>query len=106
MVLAPQARIYHPLPGSWSRLLRIFFRNGFGSAYAYKFQPESVFETHESLHDGDFQPRTSLPYRIARFPLRLLKALGTGQQMRFAAYSSYALGYVWGLMTARKLSHG
>ncbi len=106
VVLAAQARIYHPLPGSWPKLLRIFFRNGFGSAYAYKFQPESVYETHESLHDADFEPRTSLPYRIARFPLRLLKALGSGQQMRFAAYSSYALGYAWGLITARKLSHG
>lgn len=106
VVLAPQARIYHPLPATWKKLLRIFFRNGFGSAYTYKFQRESVYETHESLHDADFKPQTSLPYRIVRFPLRLLKALGTGQQMRFAAYSSYAFGYVWGLLSARRLPHG
>ncbi len=106
VVLAPQARIYHPLPATWKKLLRIFFRNGFGSAYTYKFQRESVYETHESLHDAGFKPQTSLPFRIVRFPLRLLKALGTGQQMRFAAYSSYAFGYVWGLLSARRLPHG
>lgn len=105
VVLAPQARIYHPLPATWGKLLRIFFRNGFGSAYAYKFQRDSVFETHEALHDRDFQPRTSLPYRLARFPLRLLKALGELQFMRFGAYCSYALGYGWGTLTARKLHH-
>lgn len=106
VVLAPQARIYHPLPASWSKLLRIFFRNGFGSAYAYKFQRGSVFETHEALHDRDFQPRTTLLYRLVRFPLRLLKALGEFQFMRFGAYCSYALGYAWGILTARKLPHG
>lgn len=104
VVLAPQARIHHPLPATWRKLLRIFFRNGFGSAYAWKFQPDSVYETHESLHVADFEPRTSLPYRIARYPLRLLKALLGFQFMRFGAYCSYALGYAWGLLTARKLN--
>lgn len=106
VVLAPQARIYHPLPASWGKLLRIFFRNGFGSAYAYKFQRDHVFETHESLHDGGFQPRTTLPYRLARYPLRLIKALADFQFMRFGAYCSYALGYGWGTLSARKLPRG
>ena len=106
VVLAPQARIYHPLPSDWTKLLRIFFRNGFGSAYAYKFQRASVFETHEVLHDEAFQPRTTLIYRLGRYPLRLLKALGEGQFMRFGAYCSYALGYGWGVMTAKELPRG
>jgi GT2 family glycosyltransferase len=106
VVLAPQARIYHPLPASWGKLLRIFFRNGFGSAYAYKFQREHVYETHERLHDRAFQPRTTLPFRLVRFPIRLIKALGEFQFMRFGAYCSYALGYGWGALTARKLPHG
>ena len=96
VVLAPNARIYHPLPDGWKKLLSIFFRNGIGSAYAQKFQPETVFETNERLGDDDFQPRTSLGYRIARYPLRLIKALFSGQSMRFCAYSFYAMGYVWG----------
>ena len=103
VVLAPHCRIYHPMPRDWTKLLRIFFRNGFGSAYTYKFQRECVYETHEALHDRDFQPRTSLAYRAARYPARLLKALGTRQFMRFGAYCSYALGYGWGALTARKM---
>ncbi len=103
VVLAPQARIYHPLPPDWRRLLRTFFRNGYGSAYARKFHPDAVFETHEQLDDAGFRPRTSLAYRALRFPLRLAKALVTGRRHRFAAYCSYAAGYIWGWMTAKEI---
>ena len=106
VVLAPGARIYHPMPENWRGLLRIFFRNGFGSAYTYKYRRGCVYETHEALHAAGFQPRTRLPYRIARYPLRLLRALATRQFMRFGAYCSYALGYGWGALTARELPRG
>ncbi len=102
VVLAPNARIYHPLPGTWRKLLRQFFRNGYGSAYAQKFQPESVYETHEKLHDASFVPRRPLWYRVARFPLRLVKALGEGKILRFGAYAAYAAGYLWGVIRARR----
>lgn len=106
VVLAPNARIHHPLPEGWRRLLRTFFRNGYGSAYARKYQPESVYETHEELDSGSFQPRTTLAYRAARFPLRLVKALTTGQGMRFGAYCAYACGYIWGMATAKENALG
>lgn len=102
VVLAPGARIHHPLPDGWRQLLRQFFRNGFGSAYAWKFQRASVYETHEALDEAQFTPRTSLGYRLVRFPLRLMRALFTGQTMRLAAYSAYAVGYVWGLLRAKE----
>jgi glycosyltransferase involved in cell wall biosynthesis len=103
IVLAPRARIYHPMPDGWKKLIRIFFRNGYGSAYARRFQPDSVYETHERLDSNGFQPRTSLAWRICRFPFRLLAALFRGRELRFAAYCSYAAGYLWGGLTARKL---
>lgn len=104
VVLAPGARIYHPMPDGWRKLLRTFFRNGFGSAYARRFHPDSVYETHEALDSGGFQPRTSLLYRVVRFPFRLLAAFATGKWIRFAAYCSYGCGYVWGLMTAKEIT--
>jgi len=103
VVLVPNARIYHPLPNGWHPLLRIFFRNGFGSAYAQKFQPENVYDTHELLEATDFQAKRNLTYRILRFPIRLAAALVRGQLMRFMAYSSYALGYAWAWLTAKKI---
>jgi len=102
VVLVPRAAIYHPLPDGWRRLMRIFFRNGYGSAYARKFQPAAVYETHESLEAGSFRSRRSFAYRLARFPLRLAKALAQGRFLRFSAYCAYACGYIWGTMTARE----
>ncbi len=102
VVLVPNARIYHPLPDGWRQLLRIFFRNGFGSAYSHKFRPDSVYETHEELDESTFRPRTTFAYRVARFPFRLLAALIQGKFMRFGAYCSYAWGYVWGLILAKE----
>lgn len=106
VVLAPNARIYHPLPDSWRKLLRQFFRNGYGSAYAQKFQPDSVYETHESLHDASFVARRPLWYRVLRFPGRLIKAALEGKTMRFLAYCAYALGYGWGMLAARRGAFG
>lgn len=103
VVLAPNCRIYHPLPDGWWKLVRTFFRNGKGSAYAQRFQPETVYETDEQLNDAEFQPRRSLGYRVLRFPVRLLKAVVSGQFMRFAAYAAYACGYGWGWITNREL---
>jgi GT2 family glycosyltransferase len=102
VVLAPGARIHHPLPAGLRPLLHVFFRNGYGSAYAQKYRPESVYDTHERLADAHFQPRRPLAYRAARFPLRLGQAVARGQGLRFAAYCAYAIGYVWGLVTAKE----
>lgn len=102
VVLAPNTRIHHPLPNGWASLLRIFFRNGYGSAYTRKFQPESVYETSETLAESDFRPKTGLAYRAIRFPARLLWALLRGQLMRFAAYCAYACGYAWGMISAKE----
>jgi GT2 family glycosyltransferase len=104
VVLAPNTRIYHPLPDGWRALLRIFFRNGFGSAYALKYQAESVYETDEKVDARGFKPRTSLGYRILRFPGRLALAFLRGQEMRFAAYTAYAAGYLWGMASAQPIS--
>jgi GT2 family glycosyltransferase len=103
VVLAPHCRIHHPLPPNFRALLRTFFRNGYGSAYAQRFAPDSVYETHESLDAASFRPRTRLAFRVARFPMRLLRALATGQWLRLAAYCVYAAGYAWGWCTAKRL---
>jgi GT2 family glycosyltransferase len=102
VVLVPGAVAFHPLPAGWGDLLRLFFRNGFGSAYAHKYQPDSVYDTHENVDAGSFRARRSLTYRLARYPLRLIRAAFTGRTLRLAGYCSYACGYVWGALTARE----
>lgn len=102
VVLAPHARIHHPLPQNMKGLLRLFFRNGYGSAYARKFRPESIYETHEHVDSEGFTEKTSLTYRVLRFPVRLLWAVCRGRFLRFFAYCAYACGYAWGAVTARE----
>ena len=104
VVLVPHSRIYHPLPDGWGPLVKIFFRNGFGSAYSRKYDPDTVYETHEGNADKDFNPKNSFPFRVFRFPVRLIKALLQLKFMRFAAYCSYACGYCWGTLTAKEKS--
>lgn len=103
VVLVPKAAIHHPVPMSWRNTARLFFRNGRGSAYAWKFQPDSVYDTHEQTNDTSFRPRNTLGYRIARYPGRLARALLTRQWIRLFAYVVYAAGYLWGLIAERKI---
>ena len=102
VVLVPNARIFHPLPYGWGPLLRIFFRNGFGSAYSRKFHPDTVYETYEGDNIDNFNPQNTLLYRAFRFPLRLITALFQGKFMRLLAYCSYACGYFQGILTAKE----
>jgi len=102
VVLVPGATAYHPLPSGWRAVLRLFFRNGFGSAYAQKFHRDTVYDTHESVEVSGFQPRHGLLFRVARYPLRLARAAATGQAIRLVGYCSYACGYCWGALTARE----
>ena len=66
-----------------------------------------MYETHEDLHDRSFVARRSLAYRVARFPMRLARALISFQEMRFVAYVCYGAGYLWGWLTAKEIPrHG
>ncbi len=104
VVLAPGARIHHPLPDGWRTTLRTYFRNGFGSAYAQKFEPKSVYETHESLDSRDFRAQRPWAYRVLRFPLRMVGAIARGHAIRFVADCAYAVGYVYGLARAQRIA--
>ena len=96
VVLAANTWIYHPMPDNFFKLVRTFFRNGKGSSYAQKFHPELVYETDESLIPVDFKPKVNFFLRCLRFPLRLLRALFSLKLLRLTAYTSYALGFIWG----------
>ncbi len=104
VVLSPNARIYHPLPNGWRMTLKTFFRNGFGSAYAQKFEPASVYETHESVDAKDFKAQRPWAYRVARFPMRLVAAVARGNLIRFVAYTAYGVGYGYGLARAERIA--
>lgn len=104
VVLVPNARIHHPLPADMRGLLKLFFRNGYGSAHAWKFHRDSVYETHEKLEARSFAATRPFVYRLVRMPLRITAALLTGKSLRAFAYCAYTCGYAWGLIAAKPIT--
>lgn len=96
VVLAPHSPVYHPFPSGLSGFLRLFFRNGKGSAFAQRFQPHLVYETDERVRSTRFQEKRSFIYRLFRFPLRLIYSIMTFKVFRFLGYTAYGLGFLWG----------
>ncbi|MFA6599660.1 MAG: glycosyltransferase [Candidatus Omnitrophota bacterium] len=96
VVLAPDTWAYHPLPPTLSKFIRMFIRNGYGSAYAQVHHPEINYDTDENIEEKGFVPKRPFIYRIFRFPVRLLKSLVTFQWIRFLGYTVYLIGYIQG----------
>ena len=98
VVLAPDTWIHHPLPDNIWKFIRVFLRNGYGSAYLQRFYPEICYDTDEAVESGQFVAKRSLLWRILRYPLRLVRALTAFQWIRFLGYAVYLIGYLAGLI--------
>ena len=59
VVLAPQTWAYHPLPDSLPQFIRVFLRNGYGSAYLQLVHPEINYDTDEEADSSGFVPKRS-----------------------------------------------
>lgn len=94
VVIAPHTYISHPLPDSFLAVLRMYYRNGKGSAYAQRHYPERVYELTDGHCRNQFAPKMSFPKRILRYPFRTLGALCRGHFIRVATDTAYALGYL------------
>lgn len=98
VVLAPDTWAYHPLPESFFKFLRLFFRNGYGSAYLQVVHPELSYDTDENLESSGFTPKRSFLYRGLRYPIRLIQSLINLQGIRFSGYLVYLFGYLIGYL--------
>ncbi|MFN0057060.1 MAG: hypothetical protein ACKVX7_01260 [Planctomycetota bacterium] len=93
VVIAPHCYVCHPLPDSFVALLRMYFRNGRGSAFAQRRYPERIFNLTDGFGGNDFPARVSFTTRVLRFPLRLARAFVRGQWIRLATDLAYAAGH-------------
>lgn len=91
VVVVPEVVYHHLPPANLNKLLRQFFRNGRQAAYTNRNYPQWVIET-PAAH-GSFKTQATVPRRILRFPMRLLKALITGKPIWFLCDVSYAMGF-------------
>lgn len=98
IVLAPETWIHHPLPENLFQFIRVFLRNGYGSAYLERFYPEINYDTDEALSSKNFAPKHSFLRRVLRYPVRLGKSLLSFQWIRLLGYSVYLIGYFAGFL--------
>ena len=98
VVLAPETWIHHPLPENIWKFIRVFLRNGYGSAYLQRFYPEICYDTDEAVDSNPFVAKRSFLKRLLRYPIRLASALVTFQWIRFLGYSVYVIGYFAGMI--------
>jgi len=104
VVLIPQTWFYHLPPATFWKFVKKFYRNGQGSSYIQLHHPELVYETHTGK--GEFVRKRSLPYRIARYPLRLLDNLAHLRFIGLAADLAYAAGCMTGYVKYSRAAAG
>jgi hypothetical protein len=100
IAIAPNSWGYHPMPGTLTGMLRMFFRNGMGSCWVQRHFPELAFHDAED-HTTPFRARTSRGCRIAGFAWGQLGNLARGRVFYFTARLGYAAGFLYGAMSRK-----
>lgn len=95
VALAPLCWIYHPMPKNLVKFVKMYFRNGAGSAWVFTHFPEFAIHDAED-HLTPFKPKTTFTYRIMWSFWEMFKALVTFKFFYFIARISYAFGYLMG----------
>lgn len=103
IVIVPNSWHYHPMPENLRKLIRIQFRNGYSSAFVFRFWPDLLIETPNN-DDTEFVAKQSLLYRTFRFIKETMEALIRFKILLFIANISYRIGYIYGLIWADKNS--
>lgn len=93
VVVAPHCWVGHPLPEGLASVLRMYFRNGRGSAFAQRNHPDRIVQLDAGFRGDRFEAERSFPRRALRHPLRLAGALARGHWIGAAAQLAYVAGY-------------
>ena len=100
IAICPDSWGYHPVPGRFGKIMRMFFQNGMGSAWVRKHYPE--FAIHDSEdHRKPFRAKTTLLYRLGYSISSFVKCILRGHFIYALARVVYAFGYIYGTMTGK-----
>ena len=98
--IAPDSWGYHPMPKTFGKLIKTFFKNGMGSCWVQRNFPDLAFHDSES-HRSSFQAQTILSYRVRNSVLQLIELLAKGHFFYFLSRLSYGLGFIYGALSNR-----
>jgi len=102
VVVVPGVIYHHLPPDNFNKLMRQFYRNGLQAAFINRNYPQWVIETPP--RHGQFKVKQSLPFRLLRFPMRLLSALITGKPIWFLCEVIYSLGFIREYIASEELA--
>ncbi len=72
--VVPRCWAYHPMPGTFGAMVKLAFAKGRNSAMTRRTHPDLILEL-DSGWKKEFQPKRSLPFRVLRTLLNLVKGL-------------------------------
>ena len=97
VVVVKSTWVYHLLPDNLSKLLKMYYRNGKGSAYAQKHFPHKVLELTDGYDDGQFEEKKTFIFRVFR---RLSKLFTATIQFKYIkVFTDFA--YIAGVISER-----
>ncbi|MCI0652748.1 MAG: hypothetical protein L0Z55_12790 [Planctomycetes bacterium] len=94
VAIAAQTYISHPLPDDLFSIVRMYFRNGRGSAFAQKHYPQKIYHLTDGFEGGKLRAKVPFPLRVARYPLAMVRSLLTLRLVRLLTEAAYLCGYV------------
>ncbi|MGD8706216.1 MAG: glycosyltransferase [Syntrophobacterales bacterium] len=100
VIVVPGVEYSHLPPTTFFKLIKQFYRNGKSAGFCNRFFPQWIIETPDN-HISDFNPRRPLFFRMARYPVNLVKKVLRGHWIYVTASLAYAAGFVWGYLIYR-----
>ncbi len=93
VAIAPNTYVSHPLPEGLGAVLKMYFRNGRGSAFAQRNYPDRVYNLSDGHRKNQFPSRVPVMKRALAYPGRLLRSFLTGRWIRLGVEQAYLMGY-------------
>ncbi|MGE4157760.1 MAG: GNAT family N-acetyltransferase [Planctomycetota bacterium] len=91
-------RVAHLVPDSLGALVRMYRRNGRGSAFASRFFPGRVLELTDGFDGGSFVETRPLGYRVQRRMRGFMADLWHGRWLSLSCQAGYVTGWVEGFL--------
>ncbi len=93
VVIAPGCWVGHPLPEGFGKVVRMYYRNGRGSAFAQRHYPDRVYQLDGGDRGDRFAAKCPLWIRAIRHPGRLVSQTIRGHFIGAAAQLAYLAGF-------------
>lgn len=84
--------IYHLIPDSFWKIVKMYYRNGRGSGYASRNYPDRIIELTDGYDGGNFTERKPLPFRIIRRLFSLIVSICKLEFIKIATDIAYICG--------------